>query len=119
MTLSVVRRQMIKRLAPLLATLLPGLAMGLLAELYLGESVSAANYSRYYGGYGSSIRYGRGQTQLRRTYHNRHRRKSKSRHGSGGRGGYYRHGSVRQPSAFKSSDKYGPPMKYNPYRKRN
>jgi len=103
--------------------LLLGMAMALVSELRLSGSAEAAGYSRSYGGYGGSIRHGRGRTQMRRTYHNRHPRRSKSRHsksrysGSGG-GGYYRHGSVRQPTAFKSSDKYGPPRKYNPYRKR-
>ena len=106
-----------------MAALLLGTVLGVISELRLSGSAEAASYNRNFGGYGGSIRYGGSQSRMRRTYHNRHRRKSKSRHSKSRRGGtggsgYYRHGSVRQPTAFKSSDKYGPPRKYNPYQKR-
>ena len=52
---------------------------------------------------------------MRRTKHNSKgpRRYNTSRAGT--RKGHYRHGSVRSVSGFKSSAKYGPPRKYNPY----
>jgi len=62
------------------------------------------------------------RVQLRNTRHN----SSGRRKYNNTRGGYranqyqhgkYQHGSIRYAGKFKSSDKYGPPRRYNPYSK--
>ena len=116
MSLVGLARGRLRKSGLLLATLLVSATLGLLADLHLPTSAEAASY--YSRSYGGSIRHGRGRTHMRRTHHNRHARRSKSRRSGSGRSGYYRHGSVSRPTSFKSSDKYGPPRKYNPYRKR-
>jgi len=99
------------RIPLLVVTLFAVAAIQPLADISFVSDATAG--SRY----GRSVRhqYRYEGVRMRRTKHNSKgpRRYNTSRAGT--RKGHYRHGSVRSVSGFKSSAKYGPPRKYNPY----
>lgn len=95
----------------LMVTLFAVAAIQPFADINLVSDATAGS------GYGRSIRhpYRYGGVRMRRTKHNSKGPQRYNTSRSGTRKGHYRHGSVRSVSGFKSSAKYGPPRKYNPY----